>query len=111
MSLGSKSPYGKGKLVLLVSSDELHAGENPDFNFPPDVTVIDQLDWAGKWKAENNDWWGGIPNKYKAVEWLCNNNYFKDEDRLLFLDPDMVFKTPIDVEIDDINFNIMLIHY
>jgi hypothetical protein len=96
-----KKSKQKGKLILLVSSDELHAGENPDFNFPSDVTIIEQPDWAWKWKTENDDWWGGIPNKYKAVEWLCDNNYFKDEDKLLFLDPDMVFKTPIDVEIDD----------
>ena len=96
-----KKSKQKGKLILLVSSDELHAGENPDFNFPSDVTIIEQPDWAWKWKTENDDWWGGIPNKYKAVEWLCDNNYFKDEDKLLFLDPDMVFKTPIDVDIAD----------
>jgi hypothetical protein len=96
-----KKSKQKGKLVLLVSSDELHAGEHPDFSFPSDVTVIEQPDWAWKWKTENDDWWGGIPNKYKAVEWLCDNNYFNDDDKLLFLDPDMVFKTPIDVDIDD----------
>ena len=79
-----KKSKQKGKLILLVSSDELHAGENPDFNFPSDVTIIEQPDWAWKWKTENDDWWGGIPNKYKAVEWLCDNNYFKDEDKLLF---------------------------
>jgi len=96
-----KKSKQKGKLVILLSEDKGHHGENPDFTFPEDVTIIEQPDWAWKWKNENDDWWGGIPNKYKAVEWLCDNNYFKDEDELLFLDPDMVFKSPIDVEIDD----------
>jgi hypothetical protein len=97
-----KKSNQKGKLVILLSEDEGHKNENPVFSFPSDVDIINLPDWADKWKNENNnDWWGGIPNKYKSVEWLCNNNYFKDDDKLLFLDPDMVFKTPIDVDIDN----------
>jgi len=97
-----KKSNQKGKLVILLSEDEGHKNENPVFSFPSDVDIINLPDWADKWKNENNnDWWGGIPNKYKSVEWLCNNNYFKDDDKLLFLDPDMIFKTPIDVDIDN----------
>lgn len=91
----------KGKLVVLLSEDEGHKNENPDFNIGPDVTVIPQPDWAYKWQVENNDWWGGIPNKYRAVEWLCDNNYFNDSDRLLFLDPDMVFLKPVDIHLEE----------
>jgi hypothetical protein len=89
----------KGKLVVLLSEDYGHKNENPDFSFLLDAIVIDQPDYAHLWQKENNDWWGGIPNKYKSVEWLCKNNFFNNEDKLLFLDPDMVFKTPIDIDI------------
>lgn len=91
----------KGKLVVLLSGDEGHKNENPDFNIGPDVTVIPQPDWAHKWQVENNDWWGGIPNKYKAIEWLCEANYFNDSDRLLFLDPDMIFTKPVDISVKE----------
>ncbi len=96
-----KKSKQKGKLVILLSEDKGHQGENPDFTFPEDVIVVRLPDWAEEWKVENNDWWGGIPNKYKSTEWLCNSNLFKDDDKLLFLDPDMVFKKPLDVDIND----------
>jgi hypothetical protein len=91
----------KGKLVILLSEDKGHKNENPDFSFLSDAIVIEQPDYAHLWQTANNDWWGGIPNKYKSIEWLCDNNFFNNEDKLLFLDPDMVFKTPIDIDIDD----------
>jgi hypothetical protein len=96
-----KKSKQKGKLVILLSEDKGHQGENPDFTFPKDVTIIRLPDWAHEWQVIHDDWWGGIPNKYKAVEWLVSNNYFKDEDKLLFLDPDMVFINPIDTDIQD----------
>ena len=91
----------KGKLVILLSEDKGHQGENPDFTFPKDVTIIRLPDWAEEWKVANNDWWGGIPNKYKAVEWLCDNNYFKNNDKLLFLDPDMIFTKSVNIEVSN----------
>ena len=96
-----KKSKQKGKLVILLSEDKGHQGENPDFTFPEDVTIIRLPDWADEWKVTNDDWWGGIPNKYKAVEWLCDNNYFKNNDKLLFLDPDMTFINPIDYNLED----------
>lgn len=96
-----KKSKQKGKLVILLSEDKGHQGENPDFTFPEDVTIIRLPDWADEWKSTNDDWWGGIPNKYKSVEWLCDNNYFKNNDKLLFLDPDMAFINPIDYNLED----------
>jgi hypothetical protein len=96
-----KKSKQKGKLVILLSEDKGHQGENPDFTFPEDVTVILLPDWAHEWQVANDDWWGGIPNKYKSVEWLVINNYFKNNDKLLFLDPDMVFINPLDIDIND----------
>jgi hypothetical protein len=96
-----KKTKQKGKLVILLSEDKGHQGENSDFTFPEDVIIIQLPDWAHEWKVANDDWWGGIPNKYKSTEWLCDNNFFKDDDKLLFLDPDMVFIKPLDVDIND----------
>lgn len=90
-----------GKLIVLLSDDINHQNENVDFNLPPDVTVIYLPDWAHQWQSDHNDWWGGIPNKYKSVEWLCNHNYFNDTDTLLFLDPDMIFISPVDIIVND----------
>jgi hypothetical protein len=91
----------KGKLVVLLSGDYGHRNENPDFSFLSDSIVIDQPDYAHLWQTANDDWWGGIPNKYKSVEWLCENNFFKDEDKLLFLDPDMLFTKAVDFALED----------
>ena len=91
----------RGKLVVLLSGDYGHRDENPDFSFLSDAIVIDQPDYAQLWQIENNEWWGGIPNKYKSVEWLCENNFFQDNDKLLFLDPDMVFTKAVDFELED----------
>lgn len=90
----------KGKLVILLSDDEDHKNEPTSFHFPEDVTVIDLPDWAKLWDTQNYDWWGGIPNKYESIKWLCSNNYFKDEDRLFFVDPDMIFLKSIELEVD-----------
>ena len=91
----------KGKLVVLLSGDYGHRHETPDFSFLSDSIVIDQPDYAHNWQTANDDWWGGIPNKYKSVEWLCENNYFQDNDKLLFLDPDMLFTKAVDFELED----------
>ncbi len=91
----------KGKLVVLLSGDYGHRNENPDFSFLSDAILIDQPDYAHQWQTANDDWWGGIPNKYKSVEWLCENNFFQDNDKLLFLDPDMVFIKPVDFDLED----------
>jgi hypothetical protein len=91
----------KGKLVVLLSGDYGHRDETPDFSFLSDSIVIDQPDYAHLWQTANDDWWGGIPNKYRSVEWLCENNFFKDEDKLLFLDPDMVFTKAVDFDLED----------
>lgn len=90
----------QGKLVILLSGDKGHQHENPDFTFPSDVDVIHLPDWADEWKETNNDWWGGIPNKYKSVEWLCDNNIFQLDDNLLFLDPDMIFIKSVEFDIE-----------
>jgi hypothetical protein len=91
----------KGKLVVLLSGDYGHRHEAPDFSFLSDAIVIDQPDYAHLWQTANDDWWGGIPNKYRSVEWLCENNYFKEEDKLLFLDPDMLFTKAVDFDLED----------
>ena len=86
----------EGKLVILLSDDNGHPGEYLDYNWE-DVITITQPDYAQEYQTANNDWWGGIPNKYKSIEWLVDNNYFQDDDDLLFLDPDMVFTKPINI--------------
>jgi len=91
----------KGKLVVLLSEDYGHKNENPDFSFLSDSIVINQPDYAHLWQVENEEWWGGIPNKYKSVEWLCENNFFQENDKLLFLDPDMLFIKAVDFTLRD----------
>lgn len=90
-----------GKLIVLLSEDYGHRDENFKFELPEDVIIINQPDYAREWQINTNDWWGGIPNKYKSVEWLCNNNYFEDNDRLLFLDPDMIFINKVNLDVGD----------
>lgn len=94
-----------GKFILLVCDDVGHHQENKDFNIKyedfllnKDIEMITLPDWAEEWKNKYNDWYGGIPNKYKSVEWLCETNYFnfKDSDKLLFVDPDMCFVKKIE---------------
>ena len=86
----------EGKLVILLSDDNGHQGQYLDYDWE-DVITITQPDYAQEYQTANDDWWGGIPNKYKSIEWLVDNNYFNDEDTLLFVDPDMVFIKPIDI--------------
>lgn len=91
-----------GKLIILLSEDIKHKGEVTDFNFvDKEVFVYNLPDWAKEWELQENDWWGGIPNKYKAVEWVCRSNLFNDDDKLLFLDPDMIFIKPVDFILKD----------
>lgn len=86
----------KGKIIFLVSHDQNHSSENPKFNFPG-VEIIELPDWAKEWELKNNDWWGGIPNKYESVKWLTENKPFNPNDRLLFIDPDMIFTKSVDL--------------
>lgn len=96
-----------GKLIILLSDDIRHHKENrelniqnKDFLIDKDVQMVSLPDWAEEWTLANNDWWGGIPNKFNSIKWLCEKNYFnfKDTDRLLFLDPDMCFLKNIEIE-------------
>jgi len=86
-----KKTNQEGKLILLLSDDINHAGENTDFNFDSSIEIHELPDWAKEWEVKEGEWWGGIPNKYEAIKWLTVNRDFKPDDRLLFLDPDMVF--------------------
>lgn len=91
-----------GKLIFLRCLDEMGTGRALDVYTDPDVQVIDLPDYALDWenteelaKRGEKYWWGAIPNKYMSIKWLCDNNYFQDDDTLLFLDPDMIFLEPI----------------
>jgi hypothetical protein len=91
-----------GKLIFLRCLDEMGEHRPFDVYTDKDVTVIDLPDYALEWenteehaKRGEKHWWGAIPNKYMSIKWLCDNNYFKDDDTLLFLDPDMIFLEPI----------------
>lgn len=91
-----------GKLIFLRCLDEMGATRPLDVYADSDVEVIDLPDYALDWENAEEDakrgkkhWWGAIPNKYMSIKWLCDNNYFQDEDTLLFLDPDMIFLEPI----------------
>ena len=86
----------KGKLIFLVSHDYNHFSETLSFNYP-NAEVIDLPDWAKEWEVKKGEWWGGIPNKYESVKWLVENKQFNPSDRLLFLDPDMIFTEPVDL--------------
>ena len=86
----------KGKIIFLVSHDHNHFSELPNFNFPG-VEIIDLPDWAKEWEVKNKEWWGGIPNKYESLKWITENKNFNPEDRILFLDPDMIFMESIDL--------------
>ena len=88
----------QGKLILLLSDDVNHEGEVVDFNFDSSIEIYELPDWAKEWELKEGDWWGGIPNKYESIKWLTENRKFKPNDRLLFLDPDMIFLEPIDTE-------------
>jgi hypothetical protein len=86
----------KGKLLILLSEDKGHAGENANFDLSEDVEIIKLPDWAWKWKTEKKSDWGGIPNKFESTNWLVDNYPFKLDDILLFLDPDMIFLESVD---------------
>ncbi len=86
----------KGKIIFLTSFDHNHFPEKVNFNFPG-VEVIELPDWAREWEIKDGNWWGGIPNKYESIKWLTENKKFNPNDRLLFLDPDMLFTTPLDL--------------
>ena len=87
----------QGKLILLLSDDINHQGEVVDFNFDSSIEIHELPDWAKEWEINEGEWWGGIPNKYEAIKWLTENREFNPEDRLLFLDPDMIFLEPINL--------------
>ena len=78
-----------GKLVVLLSEDKEHENEDVQLNLSDDVDIVNLPDWAEDWGKSKS--WGGIPNKYESINWICDKNYFKDSDVLLFLDPDMIF--------------------
>ena len=91
-----KKVQQKGKLILLMSEDVKYNPDKDHFNFGPDVEIVELPDWAQKWKDEHQDWWGGIPNKYESFNWVAAHYPFRDEDTLLFLDPDMIFVKPVE---------------
>ena len=96
MNWSRKKVDQTGKFIVLLSEDKAHENEETNFDFGSDVEVIHLPDWAGKWKEENDDWWGGIPNKFESFNWLADYYPFNDNDILLFLDPDMIFLEPVD---------------
>ena len=87
----------KGKLILLLSEDNAHSKEQTYFQFNNNIEIHNLPDWAHDWEKDNNDWWGGIPNKYESIKWLTENRKFNPDDRLLFLDPDMLFLEAINL--------------
>ena len=91
----------KGKLILLLSDDINHANEATDFNFDNSIEIHELPDWAKEWEINEGEWWGGIPNKYESIKWLTENRGFNPDDRLLFLDPDMIFLESVDLHPGD----------
>ena len=88
----------QGRMIILISEDLAHQNESPQFVFGTDVEVIELPDWAHRWKEEHDDWWGGIPNKYESFNWIAKYYPFKDDDQLLFLDPDMIFLKKVNLD-------------
>ena len=95
-----KKSNQKGKLLLLLSEDEGHKNETVNFNFSQEIEIYNLPDWADEWTKQNDDWWGGIPNKYQSIKWLTENVDINPADRLLFLDPDMLFIEPVEFNIN-----------
>ena len=96
-----------GKFIILMSDDIRHHPQNKtlgikyeDFLIDQNIQMVKLPDWAEEWTLANDDWYGGIPNKYKSIEWLCETNHFKfkDSDKLLFVDPDMCFVKNIEFQ-------------
>ena len=90
-----------GQLTILLSEDINHKNEKIDFNFSKNTKVIELPDWAKEWELKNKDWWGGIPNKYESISWLCENLDLIDTDKILFLDPDMIFLQSVDFNLSN----------
>ncbi len=86
-----------GKLLILLSEDFAHPNDKTSFEYSSDVEIIPLPDWAKQWEKLNDDWWGGIPNKYESFYWLSQFYPFKVDDILLFLDPDMIFTEKISI--------------
>lgn len=92
----------QGKLIILLSDDVNHHNEETIIEFDDsDVTVYDLPDYAKEWEIENDDWWGGIPNKYESIKWFAENGKLNDSDTLLFLDPDMIFTEKVNLSVND----------
>lgn len=88
----------QGKLIILLSDDVNHHNEETIIEFDDsDVIVFNLPDYAKEWEIENDDWWGGIPNKYESIKWFAENGKLNDSDTLLFLDPDMIFTEQINI--------------
>lgn len=90
-----------GKLILLLSEDKKHKGENTSFIFDESVEIYRLPDWASEWENTHNDWWGGIPNKYESIKWMTENLELLPSDQLLFMDPDMIFLEAVDYTVKD----------
>jgi hypothetical protein len=78
-------------------------GKDRPFDSYADAEVIRLPNWGVEWensepisKRGEPHWWGAIPNKYESVRWLAQSGRIRDEDTLLFLDPDMIFTEAID---------------
>ena len=106
-----------GKLIFLMSEDEM--GKDRLFDTYSDAEVIRLPDWGVEWENSEPEakrgekyWWGAIPNKYESVRWLAQSGRIKDEDTLLFLDPDMIFTEAVDEKpVDDEFIAQRFIHY
>lgn len=80
-----------GKLIRLCSEDDFHP-EKP-FKKSKYAEVIKMRSWMKNEKT--GDSWG-IANKFNSIkEWLFTYPNLKDEEAVLFLDPDMIFIKPV----------------
>lgn len=106
-----------GKLIFLMCEDEM--GKDRPFDTYSDAEVIRLPNWGVDWensepksKRGEKYWWGAIPNKYESVRWLAQSGRIRDEDTLLFLDPDMIFTEAVDEKpVDDEFIAQRFIHY
>lgn len=82
---------------LILNCEDIEGREWDEYEeLGSDVRHVKGLpNWAKEWTDREGEWWGGIPNKYNSLKWMCEQMDLNDNDQLLFVDPDMIFLEPI----------------
>ena len=90
----------EGQFVFLISEDSFNPNQPLTCDFTGDV-VLRLPDYSKEYTEKTGDDYRAIPSKWESIRHICDNNFFEDNDQLLFIDPDMMFVRPISFDAKD----------